>query len=125
MPSYPEDWLMLAGDIGETTDHLHYALSRLTRRFAQVLWAPAIMNLWTLPTQTTWKEDAASARRSQIPAIGFQFAESTGYLHQRTRMFSGLVRDASAACSTLLLYDYSFRPDEISEEQAFDWGGRN
>ena len=26
LPSYPDDWLILSGDIGETEDHLRFAL---------------------------------------------------------------------------------------------------
>jgi len=37
-------------------------------------------------------------------------------------MFSGLVRGRQRCLlHSFLLYDYSFRPDEISEEQAVDW----
>src|SRR5438034_11723558 len=53
IPSYPEDWLILAGDIGETTEHLRYALSILTRRFAQLLWVPGNHDLWTIPSRSS------------------------------------------------------------------------
>ena len=53
LPSYPDDWLILAGDVGETLDHLRYALSLLTRRFAQVIWVPGNHDLWTIPSQKT------------------------------------------------------------------------
>ena len=56
IPSYPEDWLILAGDMGETTAHLRYALSILSRRFAQLLWVPGNHDLWTLPSSSA--EDA-------------------------------------------------------------------
>ena len=45
---YPEDWLIVAGDGGETIEHLQYALSLLTRRFAQLIWVPGNHDLWTL-----------------------------------------------------------------------------
>ena len=48
---HPYDWLILAGDVGETEEHLRFALSILTRRFAQLLWVPGNHDLWTLPTE--------------------------------------------------------------------------
>ena len=51
LPTYPEDWLILAGDVGETEEHLHFALSLLTKRFAGLLWVPGNHDLWSNPTQ--------------------------------------------------------------------------
>ena len=47
LPAHVEDWLILAGDIGETQEHLHYALDLLTKRFARLLWVPGNHDLWT------------------------------------------------------------------------------
>lgn len=49
LPAYPDDWLIVAGDVGETETHLRWALTLLTDRFAQVIWAPGNHDLWTLP----------------------------------------------------------------------------
>jgi len=49
LPSYPEDWLILCGDVGEIDEHLKFALFILTRRFKQVIWVPGNHDLWTLP----------------------------------------------------------------------------
>lgn len=45
----PQDWLILAGDLGETEDHLAFALAIATSRFARVLWVPGNHELWTPP----------------------------------------------------------------------------
>ncbi len=45
----PDDWLILAGDVGETEAHLLYALEVLSPRFAQLLWVPGNHDLWTVP----------------------------------------------------------------------------
>jgi len=37
LPAHPDDWLIVAGDVGEKPDHLVYALDRLTTRFAKVI----------------------------------------------------------------------------------------
>jgi hypothetical protein len=45
----PDDWLILAGDTGETIAHLELALRVLTPRFRQIVWTPGNHDLWTLP----------------------------------------------------------------------------
>ena len=49
LPSHPEDWLILGGDLGHTEDDLHFALRLLTQRFQRLFWVPGNHDLWTLP----------------------------------------------------------------------------
>ncbi|MFJ4650154.1 metallophosphoesterase family protein [Nocardia sp. NPDC088792] len=46
-PDSPEDWLILAGDVGEKTDDIRWALETLRGRFAKVIWVPGNHELWT------------------------------------------------------------------------------
>ncbi|WP_432089859.1 metallophosphoesterase family protein [Streptomyces sp. NRRL F-5630] len=48
-PAHPEDWLIVAGDIGERFADIDWALRLLADRFARVVWAPGNHELWTLP----------------------------------------------------------------------------
>lgn len=41
------DWLIVAGDIGEVYDDVAWALSEISRRFATVIWTPGNHELWT------------------------------------------------------------------------------
>ena len=41
-PAHPDDWLILAGDVGETLAHLELGLAAATDRFAQVFWVPGL-----------------------------------------------------------------------------------
>lgn len=43
----PEDWLIVAGDVGEKTDDIRWALETLRGRFAKVIWVPGNHELWT------------------------------------------------------------------------------
>lgn len=121
LPVYPEDWLILAGDIGETTAHLHYALSQLTRKFAQVLWVPGNHDLWTIPGKRTAPEEAelrGEARYQQLVSI----CRSYGVLTPEDPYALWQGEGAPAILVPMfLLYDYSFRPEHISEEQAVEW----
>ena len=48
--SHPPDWLILAGDVGETAAHLELAFKELKPRFAKLVWVPGNHELWTLPS---------------------------------------------------------------------------
>jgi 3',5'-cyclic AMP phosphodiesterase CpdA len=47
-PGSPEDWLILAGDVGEYPADVEWALGLLAGRFAQVIWTPGNHELWTM-----------------------------------------------------------------------------
>lgn len=116
LPHFPEDWLILAGDVGETVEHLHFALRILTRRFAQVLWVPGNHDLWTLPT------DHHQERGEQRYQLLVAVCRSYGVLTPE----DPYVRWPGPGPACLLaplftLYDYSFRPDDVPFEQALEW----
>jgi 3',5'-cyclic AMP phosphodiesterase CpdA len=49
-PGSEEDWLIVAGDIGEKSADIAWALRLLAERFAKVIWAPGNHELWTHPS---------------------------------------------------------------------------
>ena len=52
--AHPDDWLIVAGDIGERPEHLTMTLESLTPRFARVIWTPGNHDLWeTTETKIT------------------------------------------------------------------------
>ncbi|MFJ9409643.1 metallophosphoesterase family protein [Streptomyces sp. NPDC101393] len=46
-PESDDDWLLIAGDIGEHIADIRWALTLLSRRFATVVWVPGNHELWT------------------------------------------------------------------------------
>lgn len=48
-PGSPGDWLLVAGDVGESVADITWALSLLRDRFARVVWVPGNHELWTAP----------------------------------------------------------------------------
>jgi 3',5'-cyclic AMP phosphodiesterase CpdA len=42
-----DDWLIVAGDVGQTFDDVERVLHTLRRRYARVIWAPGNHELWT------------------------------------------------------------------------------
>ncbi|MEM7536377.1 MAG: metallophosphoesterase [Chloroflexota bacterium] len=63
--NYPEDWLIIAGDIGETDAHLIHALNKLNNHFKQLIWVPGNHDLWTMPTPKT--QDASNTISTKSP----------------------------------------------------------
>lgn len=49
-PASPEDWLIVAGDVGEISTHVERTLAVLASRFGTVIWAPGNHELWTHPS---------------------------------------------------------------------------
>ncbi|MEU9607860.1 metallophosphoesterase [Streptomyces sp. NPDC048057] len=47
-PESPDDWLIVAGDVGELMADVEWALTLLRDRFAQVIWVPGNHELWTV-----------------------------------------------------------------------------
>ncbi|MFI8288389.1 metallophosphoesterase family protein [Streptomyces sp. NPDC085614] len=46
-PGSDDDWLLVAGDVGELSEDIEWALATLSARFARVVWAPGNHELWT------------------------------------------------------------------------------
>ncbi|MDO0939347.1 metallophosphoesterase [Streptomyces sp. DG2A-72] len=46
-PTSDGDWLIVAGDVGELSTDIEWALTALSNRFAKVIWAPGNHELWT------------------------------------------------------------------------------
>lgn len=48
-PAHRDDWLLVAGDVGEMFEDVLAALELLAGRFAKVIWTPGNHELWTHP----------------------------------------------------------------------------
>jgi hypothetical protein len=58
-PDDPDDWLIVAGDVGEVFTDVGFVLATLANRFAKVIWAPGNHELWTLPSDPVSVRGAA------------------------------------------------------------------
>ncbi|MDH4066563.1 MAG: metallophosphoesterase [Acidobacteriota bacterium] len=114
--SYPDDWLIVAGDAADTPAQLDFVLRTLTPRFRQVLWVPGNHDLWTprdLPPEQRgighYERLVALCRRHGVLTPDDPFPQWPG---------DGPLR---AIVPLFLLYDYSFAPDEVGPERAVAW----
>ncbi len=120
LPAYPEDWLIVAGDIGETVELHHYAFSQLTRRFARILWVPGNHDLWTLPSSSPILKEGARGEEKYYQLVAACREHGVLTPEDPYAVWPGEGLPAVLA-PLFLLYDYSFRPAEIALEDAIAW----
>lgn len=116
LSNHLDDWLILAGDVGETVEHLDFAFRRLAPRFQRLLWVPGNHELWTmsgdrraLRGEAKYRELLALCRAYGVLTPEDPYVLWTGE-GQRCRLVP-----------LFLLYDYSFRPAHVRAEGAVDW----
>jgi 3',5'-cyclic AMP phosphodiesterase CpdA len=104
-PESDADWLLVAGDVGETAADIEWALSLLAERFATVVWVPGNHELWTpredpvqLRGERRYQHLVDMCRRLGVITPEDPYPVWTGH--------GGPVTIAPL----FVLYDYSFRP---------------
>ena len=113
LPAHPDDWLIVAGDVGEKLDHLRFVLEALRPRYARLLWVPGNHELWAMPNEPIGEEryQALVALCRQhgclTPEDPFPVFEAGGVEHLVAPLFT--------------LYDYSFGPPGFDPEAAIAW----
>ncbi len=113
LPHCPGDWLILAGDVGETLAHLRFALEVATARFDRVIWVPGNHELWSV----TPDEPRGQAKYDAAVALCRQMNVLTP--EDPYAVWPG--PEPMRIVPMFLLYDYSFRPRHVSEEDAVAW----
>jgi 3',5'-cyclic AMP phosphodiesterase CpdA len=113
---HPYDWLILAGDVGETEEHLRFALGILSDRFARLLWVPGNHDLWTIPTKAG--ELRGQQKYERLVEICREFGVLTPEDPYVTWPGEG---ERCILAPTFILYDYTFRPDSIPVAEAVEW----
>ncbi|MBO0774663.1 MAG: metallophosphoesterase [Actinobacteria bacterium] len=105
-PESAADWLVIAGDVGETAAGIEWALSVLSERYRTVIWAPGNHELWT-------------RRTDQVRLRG---EERYRYLVDRCRELGVITPEdpfpvwqgeagPTVIAPLFVLYDYSFLPE--------------
>ena len=116
IPPHPDDWLILAGDIGETIPHLEWTLRTLQARFRQLVWVPGNHDLWTLPADPN--QVRGESRYLQL----VQACQALGVLTPEDPYPVWVDPDGQPVvlAPLFLLYDYSFRPPGSTKADALN-----
>jgi 3',5'-cyclic AMP phosphodiesterase CpdA len=120
-PAGPDDWLIVAGDVGEFAADIEWALGTLREQFTQVIWVPGNHELWThrrdslrLRGVERYEHLIAMCRR-----LGVHTPEDPYLTWDHAGEESG--PSPVVIAPLFLLYDYSFLPDgAATKEQALE-----
>ena len=116
MPAYPDDWLLLAGDVTHGLDGFERGLELLTAKFRQVVWTPGNHELWTTGS------DASELRGERLYHALLRIARKHGVITPMDPYPTFPHPDGDILIAPLfLLYDYSFRPDHVRAEHVVKW----
>lgn len=120
LPAYPDDWLIIAGDTGETPTHLDFVLRTLRPRFSQLVWTPGNHDLWT--PQTWTPEQRGVAHYERLVALCRKYGVLTPEDPYARWPGDGPTR---AIVPAFTLFDYSFRPASVPRENAIAWAAES
>lgn len=112
----PDDWLILAGDIGDTLGELAFAFETLGPRFARLIWVPGNHELWT----EARAPDAPRGLARYQALVALARAHGVTTPEDAYPLWAG-PGPKTVIAPLLLLYDYSFRPAAIPVESLFAW----
>lgn len=113
---HPDDWLILAGDVGERLSHLQFAFTALAAKFAKLIWVPGNHELWTLPSGDGGLRGVA--RYEKLVALSRSHGVLTPEDPYPVASFCG---ETVRIAPLFLLYDYSFRPPSVALPDAVNW----
>ena len=116
LPPHPDDWLILAGDLGERNDQLQWVFELLGPRFQQLIWVPGNHELWTPPSEGDAGRPAVHRYLDQV-----RLCRAFGVLTPEDPYPTWPGDPSLTICPLFLLYDYSFAPGGLSPAQAVRW----
>ncbi len=113
---HEDDWLIVAGDVGDTLTQIETGLASLRRKFRQVIWVPGNHDLWVLPNQDQGLRGEAlyAALVSRCRALGVLTPEDPWPVWDDGR-------EPHRIAPLFVLYDYSFAPQGLEPDEAVAW----
>lgn len=121
-PASQDDWLLVAGDVGEFAADVEWGLRTLSERFARVVWVPGNHELWTPPT------DPVQLRGEERYRHLVEMCRALGVVTPEDPYPTWRGEGGPAIIAPLFqLYDYTFLPagsatKEAALERGYDVG---
>lgn len=114
LPVLPDDDLLVPGDVGDEPEDLACAWRALVPRFRSVTWTPGNHELWDRKERGLRGMERYEALVEVCRAHGVHTPEDPPWRYE------GLGGPALVV-PLFLLYDYSFRPDDVAREDVVEW----
>jgi len=111
-----DDWLIVAGDVGETFAHVELAWRTLRPRFGRIFWTPGNHELWT-SAHDEGERSRGAARYEALVAL----CRAHGVVTPEDPFETWPGDGQTVIAPIFTLYDYSFRPDDVTEAEAVAW----
>lgn len=117
---HPDDWLLVPGDVAEKLEDVAWAWDILKPRFAKLLWVPGNHELWT----SAEEEQTLRGKEKYDALIALCRSYEVLTPEDPYPVFDG---DSGPVVIALLflLYDYSFRPDDVAYEDVLEWAAQD
>lgn len=113
---HPEDYLILAGDLGERLSELRLVFETLRNKFKRLIWVPGNHELWSVPDESA----ALGGQDKYLELV--KICREYGVATPEDPFERIKVAEKTYVLAPLfLLYDYSFRPSTVSREQVLGW----
>ena len=109
----PGDWLILAGDVGESMAVVELGLRAAVERFAKVFWVPGNHELWS--------RGAGGLRGAAKYEALVEACRRLGVVTPEDPYVVWPEAPRCVIAPLFLLYDYSFGPDAAGPEGAVAW----
>ena len=117
LPAFPDDGLITGGDLCTSEDHLHDALAVLVPKFKKVFWVPGNHELWS--SKNAYGATLDGERKYQALV---DVCREMGVATPEDPFLTWQGRDSEYTIALLFIpYDYSFRPDNVTRENAVAW----
>ena len=119
IPDHGDDWLILAGDIAEREELFVDALALLGTRFGKLIWVPGNHDLWTdqRPGGVARRGDTRYRHLVELARAAGVVTPEDPY----PRWPIDLDGEPVFIAPLFLLYDYSFRPEDVPLADLKDW----
>lgn len=118
--AHEHDWLIVAGDVGETEAHVRFAFGLLRQRFAKLFWVPGNHELWTLPLRNRPASESLRGEQRYLHLVSV--CRELGVITPEDPFVAWPGAPGPHLIAPLfLLYDYSFRPDDVPLESSLAW----
>ena len=118
LPRMPGAGLITGGDLCTTAAHLREALDVLCARFDKVFWVPGNHELWSSKDPVTHKMIHGQEKYQQLVSLCREYNVST----PEDPFVPWPGKDGEFLVAPMFIpYDYSFRPDHVSIEEAIPW----
>lgn len=120
LPEYKNDWIVLAGDIGETEENLEFALTILKQKFKEIIWVPGNHDLWTFPLNSYGLKGADKYKRLVSICHKYQV-----YTPEDEYPIIKIHKKPYCLAPIMTLYDYSFKPNHVEKGKEIEWAAES